>query len=72
MEYKYEVRGLMDEIGILDEHRSNILGSIWTKGERQTVSDAKEYLEGKLSEGIITEDQQSRLLAVIDDYTIRR
>ena len=72
MEYKYEVRGLMDEIGILDEHRSNILGSIWAKGERQTVSDAKEYLEGKLSEGIITEDQQSRLLAVIDDYTIRR
>jgi len=72
MEYKYEVRKLLEEIGVSEEHRSSLLGSIWAKGERQTVSDAKEYLEDKLSEGIITEVHLSRLCEVIDDYTVRR
>ena len=72
MEYKYEVRQLLEEIGVSEEHRSSLLGSIWAKGERQTVSDAKEYLEDKLSEGIITEVHLSRLCEVIDDYTVRR
>ena len=72
MEYKYEVRQLLEESGVSEEHRSSLLGSIWAKGERQTVSDAKEYLEDKLSEGIITEVHLSRLCEVIDDYTVRR
>ena len=72
MEYKYEVRKLLEEIGVSEEHRSSLLGSIWAKGERQTVSDAKEYLENKLSEGIITEAHLSRLCDGIDDYTVRR
>jgi len=72
MEYKYEVRKLLEEIGVSEEHRSSLLGSIWAKGERQTVSDAKEYLENKLSEGIITEVHLSRLCDVIDNYTVRR
>ncbi len=72
MEYKYEVRRVLEEIGVPEEHRSSILGSIWAKGERQTVSDAKEYLEDKLSEGIISEGHVSKLCEVIDDYTVRR
>ena len=72
MEYKYEVRQVLEEIGVSEEHRSSLLGSIWAKGERQTVSDAKEYLENKLSEGIITEVHRTRLCEVIDDYTVRR
>ena len=63
---------MLEEIGVSEEHRSSILGSIWAKGERQTVTDAKEYLEKKLSEGIITEVHRSRLCEVIDDYTVRR
>ena len=72
MEYKYEVRQVLEEIGVSEEHLSSLLGSIWAKGERQTVSDAKEYLENKLSEGIITEVLRTRLCEVIDDYTVRR
>ena len=72
MEYKYEVRKLLEVIGVSEEQRSSLLGSIWAKGERQTVSDAKEYLENKLSEGIITEVHLSRLCDVIDGYTVRR
>jgi len=72
MEYKYEVRGLMVDIDIPEEHRSSILGTMWARGERQTVAEAKEFLEGKHSEGIVSEEQLMKLRDVLDKYTVRR
>jgi hypothetical protein len=72
MEYKYEVRGLMVDIDVDEEHRSNVLGTMWAKGERQNVTEAKEFLESKHSEGILTEEQFKKLSDVIDKYTVRR
>ena len=72
MEYKYEMRGLLLEIGIDEEHRSNILATIWARGERQTTKEAKEFLVEKLNEGIIDDDQMSSLEKIVDGYTIRR
>ena len=72
MEYKYEVRKLLIDLDIDEEHRSSILGTVWAKGERQTVSDAKEYLSSKLSDGVLDDSQIEELFKVVDNYTIRR
>jgi hypothetical protein len=72
MEYKYEMRGLLLEIGIDEEHRSNLLATIWARGERQTTNEAKEFLVEKLNEGIIDDDQMSSLEKIVDGYTVRR
>ncbi len=72
MEYKYEVRGLLKEMNVADEHRSALLGTIWAKGERQTSAEAVQFIVEKQSEGIIDQEQAERLMAVVDDYTIRR
>ena len=72
MEYKYEMRKLLKDINVSEEHRSSLLGTIWAKGERQTTADAKSWLHEKFDEGAINEEQKSRLEKVIDDYTIRR
>ena len=72
MEYKYEVRGLMVDIDVPEEHRSSILGTMWARGERQTVAEAKEFIEGKHSEGIVSEEQLTKLRNVLDKYTVRR
>ncbi len=72
MEYKYEVRGLMVDIDVPEEHRSSILGTMWARGERQTVAEAKEFIEGKHSEGIVSEEQLTKLRDVLDKYTVRR
>ena len=72
MEYKYEMRGLLKEINVADEHHSALLGSIWAKGERQTSEDARQYIWDKQNEGILDDDQVTSLLAIVDDYTIRR
>mgnify|MGYP000874432550 FL=1 len=72
MEYKYEMRGLLVEIGVSEEFRSNLLATIWARGERQTTKEAKDFLQEKLDEGIIDDDQMKALESVVDGYTIRR
>ena len=72
MEYKYEMRGLLAEIGVSEEFRSNLLATIWARGERQTTKEAKDFLQEKLDEGIIDDDQMQTLASVVDGYTIRR
>ena len=72
MEYKYEMRGLLVEIGVSEEYRSNLLATIWARGERQTAKQAKDFLQEKLDEGIINDDQMESLEGVVDAYTIRR
>ena len=62
----------MAEISVPEEHRSSLIGSVWAKGERQTAAHAKEFVETKIKEGIINQDQASHLIKLIDDYTVRR
>ena len=72
MEYKYEMKGLLQEISVVEEHRSSIIGSVWAKGERQTADEAKAFVASKVSEGAINDDQAARLIRLIDNYTVRR
>ena len=72
MEYKYEMRGLLEDLKIPDEHRSNLLGTIWARGERQTASEAKQFISEKVQQGVLDEDQESTLNSVVERYTVRR
>lgn len=72
MEYKYEMRSLLIDINIAEEYRSNMLASIWAKGERQSIQQSRDYITEKLVEGIIDESQHKSLSKIIDNYTIRR
>tara|TARA_A100000164_G_scaffold70951_1_gene59342 strand:+ start:28 stop:897 length:870 start_codon:yes stop_codon:yes gene_type:complete len=72
MEYKYEMRGLLSKLGVEEEYRSNLLATIWARGERQTTMEAKEFLKEKLDEGIIDDDQMTSLEKIVDGYTVRR
>ena len=53
LEYKYAARELLENDSISEEHRSNILGQIWAKGERSGVDEAIEFIDQKESELII-------------------
>ena len=72
MEFKYDVRRILEDEDVADEHRSNVLGQTWAKGERQGVSQAKEYLDEKVAEGIISEACSSKIMKLIDTLTTRR
>ena len=72
MEYKYEMRGLLQDLDIPEEFRSNILGTIWARGERQTAAEAKQFISEKTEQGVLNDEQESTLKGVVDRYTVRR
>ena len=72
MEYKYEMRGVLVDIGVPEEHRSSILATIWARGERQTTKEAKDFILEKMDEGIIDDEQHDILIKIVDGYTVRR
>jgi len=72
MEFKYDVRRILDEENVEDEHRSNVLGQTWAKGERQGVNEAKDFLSEKISSNIISQKCADRIIKLIDTLTTRR
>ncbi len=72
LEYKVDVKNMLDEFAIDEEHRSNILGQIWAKGERMGVGEAKEFIAEKVELGIIPEAMAEKLNVLMKKYSTKR
>tara|TARA_B100001778_G_scaffold182878_1_gene150549 strand:- start:931 stop:1788 length:858 start_codon:yes stop_codon:yes gene_type:complete len=72
LEYKYAARDLLENDSVSEEHRSNILGQIWAKGERSGVNDAIEFINEKEAELIIPEDVAEEFRKMVKKYTTKR
>ncbi len=68
MEFKVDVREIMEEENVDEEHRANLLGSTWAKGERQGIDASIEFVEEKLDEQIISEATAERIIKVLKGY----
>jgi hypothetical protein len=72
LEYKYEVRAMLDDERVLDEHRSNILGQVWAKGERSGVTESQLFIEQKVAELILPEDIGEKISVLVKKFTTKR
>ena len=72
LEYKYAARELLDDDSVSEEHRSNILGQIWAKGERSGVNDAIDFINEKEAELIIPEEIAEEFRKMVKKYTTKR
>jgi hypothetical protein len=72
LEYKYAARDMLADPGVPEEHRSNLLGQIWAKGERISFEAALEYIETKESEGILPPTVAADLQRLIRRMETRR
>ena len=72
LEYKYAARDLLDNDSVSEEHRSNILGQIWAKGERSGVDDAIEFINQKEAELIIPQEVAEEFRRMVKRYTTKR
>ena len=72
LEFRFDARAILDNSSVAEEHRSNIFGQIWAKGERVGIDSAIEYVTQKQQEGILTEDVSNELVGLIRSYTIKR
>lgn len=72
LEYKYAARAILDNPDIPEEHRSNVLGQVWAKGERMGVTDSLEFIEQKVVEEILSEGVAQKLRELVNKMTTRR
>lgn len=72
LEYKYAARDMLADPGVPEEHRSNLLGQIWAKGERISFEAAIEYIEQKEAEGILPPTVAAELQRLIRRMETRR
>ena len=72
LEYKYAAKDILDDPNVPEEHRSNVLGQVWAKGERQGVDECLEYIESKEEELILPEDVGNKLRDLIRRMTTKR
>ena len=72
LEYKYEAKDILSDDGVPEEHRSNVLGQIWAKGERMGVQDSIDFIDQKELELILPEEVANNLRSLIYRITTRR
>ena len=72
LEYKYEAKDLLSDEGVPEEHRSNVLGQIWAKGERIGILEAIDFIDQKEAELILPDKVANDLRSLINRITTRR
>ena len=71
-EYKYAAKDILEDDSIAEEHRSNLLGQIWAKGERMGVEETYSFISDKEEELIISKEVAERLTTLVRALTTRR
>ena len=71
-DYKYAARDILEDERVADEHRSNLLGQIWAKGERIGIEASLEFISEKEEQLIIDEEIAQRLRDLVKALTTRR
>ena len=72
LEYKYAAKDILDNPNVPEEHRSNVLGQIWAKGERQGIDDCLTFIEQKEAELILPESVAGELRELVKRMTTKR
>ena len=71
-DYKYAARDILDDESVADEHRSNLLGQIWAKGERIGIEATLEFISEKEEQLILNQEIAQRLRDLVKALTTRR
>lgn len=72
LEYKYAAKDILNNPDVAEEHRSNVLGQIWAKGERMGVDESHAFIDLKVEELILSEAVANELRQLVNRMTTRR
>jgi hypothetical protein len=72
LEYKYAAKDILDNPNVPEEHRSNVLGQVWAKGERIGIEESVAFIEQKELELILPSDVALKLRDLVKRMTTKR
>lgn len=72
LEYKYAAKDILDNPNVPEEHRSNVLGQVWAKGERIGIEESVAFIDQKELELILPSDVALKLRDLVKRMTTKR
>lgn len=66
--FKYEVQDILSASPVAPELHNSLIQTIWAKGSRGNVQDAKIWLNEKVREKAVDTATQQKILAAMDKY----
>lgn len=70
--FKYEMQDLLNASPVPPELHNSLIQTIWAKGSRTNVQDAKIWLNDKVKEKEVDAATQQKILATMDKYVTWR
>jgi hypothetical protein len=70
--FRYDMRQAMDEANVPEELRNSIYATVFSKGSRISLDEAKDFVQLKTQEGILTPQVRDRVLMLVDRYSTWR
>jgi signal recognition particle GTPase len=70
--FKYDLQDIMKAANVGEEHVNSLIQSLWAKGSRTDIDEAKDFLREKAKEGIVPPDVEQKILRIIERYSTWR
>ena len=70
--FKYEMQDYLKTTTVAPEMQPSLIQTLWAKGSRDSVTEAKVWLNDKVKEKAVDVATQQKLLAIIDRYSTWR
>lgn len=70
--FRYEMQDILKASAVAPEMQASLIQTLWAKGSRDSVSEAKVWLMEKVKEKAVDAPTQQRLLIVVDRYSTWR
>jgi hypothetical protein len=70
--FKYDMQDVLKASPVLPEMQPSLIQTLWAKGSRDSLSEAKVWLMDKVKDKTVDAGTQQKLLAIIDRYSTWR
>ena len=70
--FRYDMRQALTEGNVPAEQLNSIYATVFSKGSRNSLDEAKEFVFQKTEEGVLTPQVRDRILNLVDRYSTWR
>ena len=70
--FRYDMRQVLDEGKVPEEQRNSIYATVFSKGSRISLDEAKDFVQQKMQEGVLSPQLRDRIMMLVDRYSTWR
>ncbi|MCA1814472.1 MAG: hypothetical protein LC624_11065 [Halobacteriales archaeon] len=70
--FRFDMRQALDEGKVPEEQRNSIYATVFSKGSRISLDEAKDFVQQKATEGVLPPQVRDRIMMLVDRYSTWR